>query len=73
MQKTIEEQREMISLEKIGTSLKINRQAFSLNLQNVYMQQISAPQFLGECYQNTKSKEYCRKLKSMKDGLTTKI
>lgn len=69
MCKTMEEQREMINNEKFGVNSMINRQAFSLNLQNVYMHQISAPQFIGECYQNETSKAYMRRLKSMKDKL----
>lgn len=66
MKKSLEVQRELISSEKKGINLLMNRQAFSLNLQNVYMQQISAPQFVGDCYQNDIMKQKARKQQSMR-------
>ena len=69
MNKNMDQQRELISNERLGENSKINRQAFSMNLANVYMEQVSAPQFIGDCYQNETAKSYHRKLQSMKDGV----
>ena len=66
LKKSLECQREFINAEKQGVRLGINRQAFSQNLENVYMQQISAPQFVGDCFQNDNMKHKAKKLQSMK-------
>ena len=66
MKENFTKNREMIKNERMGISNDCNMQAYGRNIQNCYMEQESAPQFMKGAFENKTRQKYGDRLGKMK-------